>query len=711
MLTALERRDTPSAPAGLLDVPRLYVPTSGSTGYSEGHQITKSFSTTLTLDESGTGSAGSYTIDIVGSSNSQDTTTGSGGAVTSSTGTLTSDISFHRVIHGRRTTAGDVVDDQSYSESGSTTSSYSLAIGQSSSSTTAISSSETDSWTLAWTGTVTNGALSYTTYSGSETLQSNWHRSDSSDGFTTADQQLSTGSAFTLTASGSNVAYTGRNWSEEHRHMYSHSAPYDYPYDRTWDDPLSGGVQTAGLGSVPITWNAGEATATNYTWHGQTVSSGSLTETATFNDAGMDVNSFASTGHFSDRSHLVEDEPGVTESGTGTKSYHVDDDRTFTDDTTGSGSYADGHADANFHIIRAGNYNTLGNLQIEGDQTSGIDEDGNSFEIDYNHTSASTDSGSASLTLDFHHGDDGVVLLGVDYTRSDSTSTAFHTWGMQNGTGFSDTYSLAHSSGDTLSLPGEPGVDSASSLSQAYPFGRNSGNQFQASYRAEVPTPQLSPIKLADMPEVGDCSPFVAEPPLRVDRSEELTEILGGGATFAGEKFRDAISHDVLPPFLTWTEYLVIKSVAETTNEWLADLSPAQRVIAVDAARARLANVHVDWRSLRIPQAKYLEGGAVAGAFAVVGVEWAKVNVKLDDLVPKLGGVFVVRDKASKDINALFQAAAARGDVTTCMLIASKLKSALVQETDWEIVSRLNVLIGVFHSTAFMRYYTQARKP
>src|SRR5438094_10651464 len=67
MVTELERRDNPSAPAVLFDVPSMMV-AFGGPDYSESHQLVKSFSETVTADQSGTGTEGRFTVDISGES-------------------------------------------------------------------------------------------------------------------------------------------------------------------------------------------------------------------------------------------------------------------------------------------------------------------------------------------------------------------------------------------------------------------------------------------------------------------------------------------------------------------------------------------------------------------------------------------------------------------------------------------------------------------
>jgi hypothetical protein len=224
-----------------------------------------------------------------------------------------------------------------------------------------------------------------------------------------------------------------------------------------------------------MTWNALVPTAINYVWLGETEISGSLEATATYRNGGLDVDWFESSSHFRDMSRLIEDELGVPESGTGTENYHRDETYTFTDDTTGSGSYVDGAADADYQVAWAGTFAVHNVLTVEGDHTTGTDEDGYPYDLVFNFTSDRTAGGSGSITSDYHDGDDGIELTGVIYALSAGTTPTFHHWGTRNGVGFDTTNTSGESLGVSLSLPGEPRPISAPDLREAYPFvGRDS---------------------------------------------------------------------------------------------------------------------------------------------------------------------------------------------------------------------------------------------
>jgi hypothetical protein len=61
-LELLEDRTTPVIPAGLTDVPMLLWWESPNAGYAETHDYTRTETSTLTVDQSGSGSTGTFSI-------------------------------------------------------------------------------------------------------------------------------------------------------------------------------------------------------------------------------------------------------------------------------------------------------------------------------------------------------------------------------------------------------------------------------------------------------------------------------------------------------------------------------------------------------------------------------------------------------------------------------------------------------------------------
>jgi hypothetical protein len=180
-LMQLEQRLTPSVAPGLLNVPDLSWWQSApdlSRGYVETHTLTRSFALTLTLDESGSAASGTYTLDILGETHQQDQVSGAGDYVSSS-GTLTADATYHSVISGRHTPTGDVVDSQTYSESGTATEIHAVRTGPIPENDDRrvydYDGNETVQWDLSWSAVVAGGALSFTSFSNVHSDDVTWH--------------------------------------------------------------------------------------------------------------------------------------------------------------------------------------------------------------------------------------------------------------------------------------------------------------------------------------------------------------------------------------------------------------------------------------------------------------------------------------------------------------------------------------------------------
>ena len=86
-LLELERRDNPAIPVGLTDISALLSSLALPTGYAETHAIIRNESTSATVDQAGTGSAGTFTITVDASSFSSDTAFGGAAGIPSITTT------------------------------------------------------------------------------------------------------------------------------------------------------------------------------------------------------------------------------------------------------------------------------------------------------------------------------------------------------------------------------------------------------------------------------------------------------------------------------------------------------------------------------------------------------------------------------------------------------------------------------------------------
>src|SRR5262249_51557707 len=153
----LEQRDVPSAPSALFDVPTL-VPFFDMS-YSETHTLSKSFSHTATVDELGSADAGTYTIEIVGTTQLSDKATGSGGVVVSATGTLSTSAHWDLIIHGTHSLTGDTITDESYSETGAANSSYDVVYNDGYGDTVQLDGGSATTWSLSWSANVVDNGL------------------------------------------------------------------------------------------------------------------------------------------------------------------------------------------------------------------------------------------------------------------------------------------------------------------------------------------------------------------------------------------------------------------------------------------------------------------------------------------------------------------------------------------------------------------------
>ena len=505
-LTRLESRDNPSVPSLLLNVPAL-VPILGP-GYSETHLHTESFSHTATLDETGSGDAGTYTLDVVGETLSRDTATGSGGDITSASGALTTDVTYHLIIHGVHTQSGDEVVDESYTQTGSATESHSVTYDPQSQggNTVQYDGDYTLTWSLSWSGVVSDGALSFTSlsYVRSEQTDYHMHIENGNGGFT--DQRISTGSDINETGSGTEATYTGQSWWEEHDHTHSpglsggpdgppSGPPNDSYYDNSWSLLVSG---TGQLGTTPleydIPWKAEESTAASFAFHGVTVDAGTLTENATYTEGRLDINSFATTSHSSDLSDVIEDEPAIPDSGTGSENYHKDEIYAYTNDTTGSGSYVNAVYSADFHVDQVASDSAHNILTVEGDHTVGTTDEGEPYDLTFNYRSDQTTNATYTISFDYHDSNDRSSVLSSAYSFQEGSLTNVRHWGTRNGTGFDESTTNVESGNNSFTITGDNVPINSSLLPEAYPFTNGGQGQFLASYGTLIaPLPPLPP--------------------------------------------------------------------------------------------------------------------------------------------------------------------------------------------------------------------------
>lgn len=469
----LERRDNPVIPAGLTDVSALsqgWLLTPGLE-WSETHTVNRSGGDILVCDEAGTGTAGTFTLDLIGSAVDADTAGGGGGGTgisVTTNGVGTGQFSYHLTMSGTYSAGVYTVTTETYAETGS----YSVAeditnlYSQSSSAPHLTSEhwdfTNTGNYTLSWSAAVSGGQLAYTAYSFVSSHAGHWHYHNSYSDGAYSDTTTDTTHTLQTTGGGSTGQYTQTDWW--HSHVYSHGVQDDTQQDNESTSTTSG---TASLEEpfqdVGVSWEAGTPAATNFTFHGVSSESASLSESVTSHTTagggwGFDVNSFSSASHAAHYGHVIDDEPGVPESGTGVESFHRDEAFTDGDDVTGGGSYVGGSANADFYAFETTSFAVANGLAVAGDHSTGYDEEtGEPYDLVFNLTQSSSGAGNTSVTHNYHDGGTGLVLTGELFTGSAASQVNSRRWGARNGLAFDESMSTPDGMSMSLALPGSPG--------------------------------------------------------------------------------------------------------------------------------------------------------------------------------------------------------------------------------------------------------------
>ena len=359
------------------------------------------------------------------------------------------------------------------------------------------SETRSGSYTLSWTvGDDGTGNIGYTSYTYSSTDDASWHTHSSAPG-EFSDATWDAGNTINTTLSGSNtVSYTGtETWNESH---HDYIAPDDYLWDDGYTNPVSG-TETVYPDTAPgygWAWRATSSDSLNFTFHGVTEESANLTESATFRatefDPAFDVNSFTSVSHDSDLGHVVEDVPGVPDSGSGTDLFHRDETFQAATDATGSGSYVGGSADATFQAVESGFFAVANSYTVTDEHIAGYDEDYQPVALVFNYSSGTTGSGSYTHTHNYHDSGDGLELTLASFDTSGSGATDVHSWGTRNGVPFDDTSQTPESLSSSVTFAGDSGaVVTPTGLEDAFPLrGMTTGSPV---FFATQPWPQNLP--------------------------------------------------------------------------------------------------------------------------------------------------------------------------------------------------------------------------
>ncbi len=321
-LAQLEPRENPVIPAGLTDVPQLILGAAPPSGYTEMHAVLRNETNTVTVDQAGTGSSGTFTIDVVGSAASGDTASGSGadagdgggesgsgsmpgdplsnlnslsieiggGESVTATGTASNSFMYHLVISGTYAAGVFTVTGETYTETGTNFTSQNTTWTNPNPSTSSFEWDDTISgnYTLSWSASLQSGVLTYTSYSYTSTETGHWHERTeyATGGF--SDSTWDSQSCISTTGSGTTAGYSGSvSWQESDQWSYPDpndpaAPPQNGSSQSGYTNPLSGSTDLPVL-SVPTegwTWLAGTPNAINFTYHGVSTESASLTESA-----------------------------------------------------------------------------------------------------------------------------------------------------------------------------------------------------------------------------------------------------------------------------------------------------------------------------------------------------------------------------------------------------------------------------------------------
>lgn len=452
----------------------------------------------MTVDQAGSGSAGTFTITVDMSGNDADTANGSLAGTVTATGSAANQFVIHHIISGTYASGAFTVTSESYSETRSYSVTQSTITTDTSGEfqmTTRLDTVYVGTSTLTWTAALdTDGQLTYTAYDFVANQTGHEHTVLDPQGGIYYEFTTDTAYSVHTVGVGMTASYTGTDTTNS-TYYTRYVAPDGTVYESSGGDQTGGPI--SGSTMLPMdfalttdwTWNAGTTTATNYTFHGVGTDDSTLTESATITETGtgttLDVTAFNSTSHAFDSSHVVDDEPETTASGTA--SFHRDELYTSTDDGTGSGSYISGSANADYHAVETGTYAVANAYTVSNDYSTGIDEDGDAYSLNFNYVSTRSGSGTTTGTYDFHDTAQGMTLTGETLGITGSTTDVTHTWGTRNGVAFNDPVE-AHTEtvNDSKTFPGSSGVVIANTRLTNAPF-RSSTIPRNARYNGPLP--------------------------------------------------------------------------------------------------------------------------------------------------------------------------------------------------------------------------------
>ncbi len=509
MLTVLERRDTPAVPAGLADVSGLLVGAWAPAGYAETHSVSRTESHTVTVDQAGSGSAGTFTVDVVGSAAAGDAAGGFGewdagysDATVETGGDGSNAVSYHLTRTGTYASGAFTITSETYTEVGSSslhqeytqTATYA---GSGGSYTTHWDQTRTSNWSLSYAAAADpQGNLAYTSYGLQSADTAHWLQRYGYSSGAYYESTADAGSSGTVVGDGPTAVRTGsRSWTSTTGWYYPGATSGGTSYG--WTDPVADAVSLPWLEAHPYgwQWRAESGIATSFTFRGVAEESATLTETARYSTPNgwswqFDVLDFAATSHSSDSGHVVDDEPDGMSPGTGTTTFHRDEFYSAANDVTGSGSYVGGSADATYQAVQTAGFAVGDVYTATGSHTTGTTDEGEPYDLEFNFTRSTGGGGTYVTTYDYHDAGSGVELVNATYTSSAATTATATSWGTRNGVAFTDTSVTPDTTSGSFSIPGTPGsVTQPDGLVGAIPFRGFTVPHQQFYVQQPMPTP------------------------------------------------------------------------------------------------------------------------------------------------------------------------------------------------------------------------------
>ncbi|HEY7329379.1 MAG TPA: hypothetical protein VH592_17185 [Gemmataceae bacterium] len=470
-------------PVGLRDVSQLALGfLNASTPYAEAHTIARGETNTVTIEQSGGGTSGTWSVTVTGSTNSSDIANGSGGGTTSTaqisesaSGTATAKSNYNLVMSGTYSNGTFTLTSETYYATGSSNSSQTNS--ETSSSYWGDSFSENDStysdiYTQSWSASISDtGGMVFNSYSLTEIAKAYSHNQSSANG----EYGDATSTAVTtMTASGQGDM---ANYSESET-LGQTFEDNGTTSSQNQSNPVSGTVYIGGLLDQPSGWQwlAGASNATYYTFNGGASEKVTLVETATWQTGGsgssLVVNSFNSYYKGTASGQVQDDEAETPASSTGTDLFERNETYGFSDTVTGSGSYGGGNTNATFQSVQVGTFNVADTEWDNNETVTGTDADGNPYTLNYSYVGGLTGSGSFMVTNNFQDLGNGLALTSESYQDSGSAQSPTTYSGTYNGQAFNESWNIPESFDDPVeTLAGSLGVvTSPDGLVNAFPF-------------------------------------------------------------------------------------------------------------------------------------------------------------------------------------------------------------------------------------------------